>query len=189
MTPPTRGFVRTARAAVFLGLAFAAGLVVRGAFVPAVPQTLHISGDGADQLAEGLFVWRGPDRAADPAFADMQVIALRRWQNLDGLTDLRRLCGVACNGEAPVVLLRRPSLNGMTKVLFIDMGAHGAGSMLDRGEPIPEYLLSCIVQEIWLQWRDEGWKITKCDVQESVDVWRPRLWTPQPPWPGILRGL
>jgi len=170
-------------------LAFAAGVAVRGAFVPSVPLDLHISGDGADQLAEAIFDWPGPDRARDAAFAGMQVIALRRWQNLEGLTDLRRLCGAACNGEVPVVLLRRPSLNGMTKVLFIDMGAHGAGPMLDQAEVIPEYLLSCIAQEIALQRRDDHWKISKCDVQESVAVWRPRLWTPQPPSPGILRGL
>jgi hypothetical protein len=189
MTRRMRGFGRTARRLILLTLAFGFGMMVQRAVTPVVPDTVHISGDGAAQLAEQLFTWPGPSRARDPDFAATQVITVRRWQNLEGLTDLVRMCGAACDGSSGVVTIRRPSLNGRTQVILVNLGDHGAGEMLDAGAPIPEHLAACIVQAIEIARTDGQWKITKCDVQESVTVTRPRVWTPQPPSPGFLRDL
>lgn len=189
MTPPTRVFGRTARRLIPLALAFLAGAVAHRAVTPIQPHTVHISGDGAAQLAESLFTWPGPARVRDPQFATTQVITVRRWQNLEGLVDLVRLCGAACDGSAGVVTIRRPALNGLSQIILVNLSDHGAGEMLDEGAPLPEHITSCVVQAIEIARTDGQWKISKCDSRESVTVTRPRLWTPRPPSPGILRGL
>lgn len=181
MTPAMRGFVRTARALVLLALAFGAGFLTHHVLTPLSPKNVHISGDGADQIATAFFQWPGPDRAQMPEFAEFQVIALRRWQNFEGMTDLRRLCGSACDGSTPVVELRRPSLDGLTRVLLVDVAFFGAGPALDEGTAIEDHVLSCIAGFIRRVHQYAPPKITKCDVPEVRHAWRLRLRTPQPP--------
>ena len=82
MTRPTRGSARTARTVFLLALAVLAGAGVHRATTPMQPLTVHISGDGATQLADRLFTRPSPARADTPQFATTQVIAVRRWQNL-----------------------------------------------------------------------------------------------------------
>lgn len=189
MTRPMHGFGRTVRAALLLTLAFVTGAVAHRAVTPIAPETVHLSGDGAAQLAADLFVWPGPAQAADPASATTQVITARRWQNLEGLEDVARLCGVACDGRAGIVTIRRPSLNGLTQVILVDLGDHGAGEMLDEGAPIPEEIIGCVIQAIKIARTGGTWKITKCDVPDDVTITRPRFWTPSKPSSGFLRGL
>lgn len=189
MTPPTRVFGRTARRLIPLALAFLAGFGMHRAMTPIQPHTVHVSGDGAAQLAESLFTWPGPERARDPQFATTQVIAVRRWQNLEGLRDVARLCAAACDGSAGVVTIRRPALNGMTQLILVNLGDHGAGEMLDEAAPMPEHIVSCVVQAIEIARTDGRWRVSKCDVQESVTVTRPRLWSPEKPSSGPLSGL
>ncbi|WP_179378778.1 hypothetical protein [Jannaschia marina] len=182
------GYARTARTIFLVLLAFGAGMLWQRAVTP-VGQGVHLSGDGAAQVAEAYFVWPAPTHTREAEYAPTQVVLLRRWQNLEGLEWLARLCGRACAGQTGVVTIRRPAPNGETRVILVNLGAHGAGAMLDAGEPIPEHILSCIVQGIEIARTDGQWKITKCDVPESSRITRPRLWSPQPPAPGFLRGL
>lgn len=189
MTPRTRVFGRTARRLIPLALAFLAGFGAHGAVTPIQPHTVHLSGDGAAQLAESLFTWPGPDRARDPRFATTQVITVRRWQNLEGLTEVVRLCGAACDGSAGVVTIRRPALNGLMQLILVNLGDHGAGQMLDEGAPIADDIISCAVQAIETARTGGSWNVTQCDVQHSVTVTRPRLWSPEAPSPGNLRAF
>ena len=197
MTRPTPGSVSTVstrymalvRRLIVLTLFFVAGATAHKAMTPIQPDTVHLSGDGAEQLAASLFTWPGPMRARDPAFATTQVIAVRRWQNLEGLTQVARLCAAACDGRAGVVTIRRPALNGLTRLILVNLGDHGAGEMIDAAVPIPDHIVACVVQAIEIARTDGRWNITKCDVQGSVMVTRPRLWTPIAPSPGMLGGL
>ncbi|SDY73625.1 hypothetical protein SAMN05444004_1035 [Jannaschia faecimaris] len=180
MTRRTRGFAKTVKRLILLILAFAAGAATHRAITPISPHDVHVSGDGAAQLAEALFTWPGPERAGDAAIATTQVITVRRWQNLEGLTDIARLCGVACDGRAGVVILRRPSLNGLTRVVLVNLGNYGAGEMLDAGQPMPDQIVACVVQGIETARNDGRVNVTECDVPEHVTLLRPRLWTPRP---------
>lgn len=176
----------TARTALLCALAFAAGVLTHRAFTPIRPFDVHISGDGAAQIAAEVFTLPGPERARDPDHAAMQVIAFRRWQNVESMTGLMATCGAACDGTIPVVVLRRPSLDGLTKVLFIDLGAHGAGPALDAGEPMNETLVLCLTGLIQRHLHDLSANVTKCDLQEETEALRPRLRTPGGEF---LRGL
>lgn len=189
MTPRTRVFGRTARRLIPLALAFWAGFGAHGAVTPIQPHTVHLSGDGAAQLAQRLFTWPGPQASRDPRYATTQVIAVRRWQNLEGLADVARLCGAACDGSAGVVKIRRPALNGMTQLILVNLGDHGAGEMLDQGVRVPDHIVSCVVQAIEIARTGGSWNVTQCDVQHSATVTRPRLWSPEKPSSGVLSGL
>lgn len=189
MTRQTRVFGRTARRLIPLALAFLAGFGAHRAVTPIEPHTVHLSGDGAAQLTARLFTWPGPARARDPQVATTQVIAVRRWQNLEGLRDVMRLCAAACDGSAGIVTIRRPALNGMTQLILVNLGDHGAGEALDQGAPMPDHIVSCVVQAIEIARTEGRWRVSKCDVQESVTVTRPRLWSPEEPASGPLRNL
>lgn len=110
---------------VLCALAVVAGALAWRGFLPVTPHDVHVSGDGAAQIAAAVVDDDGPLRAADPARAALEVVTFRRWQNVETVTRPMAACGSACDGTTPVVLLRRPSLDGLTKVLFIDLGVQG----------------------------------------------------------------
>ena len=181
MIPRTRGSGRTARRLLLLAAGFAAGLAAQRAVTPVRPDDVHLSGDGSAQLAEQLFEWPGPPRAADPATAATQVVTLRRWQNLEGLPDLARLCGAACDGRAGVVTILRPSPGGMTRIVLVDLGDHGAGEQLDGGAPMTAPVVACALRSIDRarlgRPADDG---AECPEQTHARILRPRLRRPQP---------
>ena len=134
--------MRTARiAAVLLAFVLAAiawGSRDRGG------EGLHVSGDGADDLAVRL----GSTLAATAEAAATEVVLLRRWQNLDHAPALRRLCRGACAPGTAAVAIRQPSPSGLRRVLLIDVGALGAGPSLDRGEGLPDAVVDCLTQGV-----------------------------------------
>ena len=127
-----------------LALALGAVLLAVRTLTPAKPMDAHVSGDGADALAVALFA--GPDapgRAATAAEAALEVVALRRWQNLEALPDLRRLCGPACDGGAGVVSIMRPMPRGLVRTVILDLSAFGGGAALDAGEALDAAVAAC----------------------------------------------
>ena len=88
---------------------------------------VSVIGDGAPAVANLL---------AD-AGASGEVVLLRRWQSLEHVPDLRRLCRRACDGAAPIVALRQPTWDGLRRVTVVDVGALGGGAALDAGKPLP----------------------------------------------------
>lgn len=173
----------TGRVALVCALAIGAGVLGWRGFTPVAPFDVHISGDGSAQITGAIFGPGDLPRADDPATAALEVVTFRRWQNIETMTDLMRVCGAACDGSAPVVVLRRPSLNGLTKVLFIDLGAQRGGPALDAGEPMEEITLNCVGRLIsrHLHPRRTIDSRVGCapDDRERI-VLRPRLWTPRP---------
>ncbi|UWQ22255.1 hypothetical protein [Jannaschia sp. W003] len=99
---------------------------------------VHVSGDGAPALAALS--------TAPAGTAAVELVLLRRWQNLEALPALRRLCRAACDGTAPVVRLRQPSPRGLRTVVLVDVGALGAGVALDRGAPLPAPVARCLAR-------------------------------------------
>ena len=169
-----------ARGALIGLLAFAAGWLSHQAVTPIAPFDVHVSGDGSAQIADALFARTGPVRAFAAEDAGLQVVSFRRWQNIETLTSLISACGGACDGAAPVVRLRRPSLNGMTEVLFIDLSAYGAGDALDAGRPMDEGTVDCIAERIARVRYELSTADSKCAVPGLVEITRPRFWTPRP---------
>ncbi|MEM7644282.1 MAG: hypothetical protein AAF366_17410 [Pseudomonadota bacterium] len=164
------------RGAFALVLAAAMGWAGHGLVTPVHPRQVHVSGDGAAPVGLALSLPRAPSVAS----AELEVVLIRRWQNLEALPDLRRLCRAACDGGADVVRLRRPALNGQTDVLIVDVSAFGAAPALDAGAPIPEDVVGCLgilTTRVWGQTLG----ITKCDLPEIRTVWRPRLLRPRAP--------
>ncbi len=171
---------RTAlRQTVLCTLAFAAGALAHRAITPVTPLDVHISGDGAAQIARAVFTWPGPARAADPGTAAMEVVAFRRWQNVETMSDLMAVCGSACDDAAPVILLRRPSPAGLTKVLFIDLGALGAGRALDGGVPMDGATVACIAALIDRHLDDRAQADPTCGTLPEIEAFRPRLRWPR----------
>ncbi|WP_281826108.1 hypothetical protein [Jannaschia rubra] len=164
--------MRTARAAALLAAAVVIGGLVRHAVGPVAPITVHVSGDGAVQVAAQVFDGADHVRTDDPHRATVQIVTFRRWQNLEGLSDVMALCGRACDGGADVVVLRRPAINGATRIVLIDLGAMGGGAALDVGRPLPPATLDCAMRAI------EG--AGSCDGISRKAAWRPRLWSPKP---------
>lgn len=106
------------------------------------PQTVtrpSVIGDGAPDIAAAL---------AERTVPAHEVAVLRRWQSLDHMADLRRLCRDACDGTAPVVALRQPTWDGLRRVLIVDVGALGGGAALDGGHPLPPTVLDRVVAVI-----------------------------------------
>ena len=103
---------------------------------------LHVSGDGARQVTRWLAAEGVPQVAAEAA--RVEVVLLRRWQNLQSLPALHRLCGGACDDGDAVVALRQPTPRGLRRVLLIDLSGTEAAAALDRGAAIPAATLACL---------------------------------------------
>lgn len=166
------------RRTLLCALAFAAGTLAHRAITPIAPLDVHISGDGAAQVGAAVFTWPGPSRAADPARAAMEVVTFRRWQNVEAMTGLMAVCGAPCDGRAPVVLLRRPSLGGLTRVRFVDLSALGAGPALDRGAPMDAATIACVAALIDRHLHDRARTGTPCQQVQRIEAIRPRLLVP-----------
>jgi hypothetical protein len=151
---------RASVAVALLILALLAALSVR----PRAPATVHLSGDGAGDVRPLL----GAPLAADPSGAALEVVLLRRWQNLEALPALRRLCRGACDGRAAAVLIRRPGLRGRRQTLLVDVGRLGAGPPLDRAEAMPGAAAACVAALI-----DAGAPGPGCPGAGLRTVWRP----------------
>ena len=133
------------------------------------PGGLHLSGDGAADLRAAL----GPaTRLAEaPETARMEVVLLRRWDNMANLGRLAALCRDACDGTHDAVLIRQPARQGMRQVLLLDVGAMGAGAALDGGRGLPPETGACLAQPLdWLM-RDDVPLDTLCG-RGIARVWR-----------------
>ena len=110
----------------------AAALLLR----PAGPDAYHVSGDGAAAVTAALSRLGAP-LATEAGAAGTEVVLLRRWQSLDHLPGIKRLCRAACDGRAPLVDIAVPGWAGWRRIRLIDLGAYGGGGALDRGDPLP----------------------------------------------------
>ena len=103
---------------------------------------LHVSGDGARQVTPWLAAEGVPQVAAEAA--RVEVVLLRRWQNLESLPALHALCGGACGDGDAVVALRQPRPGGLRRILLVDLSGTRAAAALDRGAPMPVATLACL---------------------------------------------
>ena len=133
------------------------------------PGGLHVSGDGAPGLRAAL----GPATrlTETPETARMEVVLLRRWDNMAGLGQLATLCRDACDGTHDAVLIRQPSRQGMRQILFLDVGAMGAGDALDGGGGLPPRTRDCLAQPLDWFMRDDVALDTMCG-RGIARVWR-----------------
>ena len=171
--------MRRLRLSLALAAAFAAGIVLRGAFVMDPAMRLHLSGDGRDAVAAAFFPGSSAGHAETPEVADVQVILLRRWQNLEGLPALARLCGRPCAARPAAGRLDRPSLNGLTRVVILDLSAFGLGAALDEGRLPEAPTLYCVVNHIAREARALPRPAGKCLEGPTAVALRPRLWSPR----------
>ncbi|KIT14212.1 hypothetical protein [Jannaschia aquimarina] len=168
------------RAIILLVLGAVFGWILRGAFVPASPGRLHLSGDGRDAIAAVFFNKTGAWNSADPETADVQVVLLRRWQNLEALPRFGRLCGRVCAERPAAVRIDRPSLNGLTRILIVDLSAFGLGPALDSDASLPGDPLSCLIGLIDRERFAMPPPVLKCEVVDAERIVRPRPWSPRP---------
>ena len=121
--------------ALALALAFLAG--VRR---PADPM-LTIAGDGAPAVtaAHG-------GRAGGEAVASLEVVLLRRLENLRHLPEARTLCRDRCGEAATVFLTPHPS--GLRKTLVLHLAAFDGATVIDSGAPLPGGIATCIAETI-----------------------------------------
>ena len=121
-----------------------------------------VAGDGAPAVAaalDGAALDRG-------GAAARRLVLLRRWQSLDHLPAMRRLCRGACGDGGPAAVeLRIPALAGRRLVTLVNLAALGAGPALDRGDPPPEPALGCLREIV------AGAAETLCGTTRTV-AWR-----------------
>ncbi|CUH36166.1 hypothetical protein JSE7799_01185 [Jannaschia seosinensis] len=168
--------MRRVRLVILFAFVLGSGALSVRAFTPVVPTNLHVSGDGAAHLASAIFTRPASlPRAPRAEGAGMQVVALRRWQNLDGLSDLRALCGLACDGGAGVVSIAHISPRGLTRVVILDLSAFGGGAALDAGRPLDPDVADCVADVVQSEMPGPSRGVSRCDPPDIRRVWRPRL--------------
>ncbi|MGB3554106.1 MAG: hypothetical protein WBA25_05635 [Jannaschia sp.] len=128
----------TARVAAAL-----AGLVLLAALayvllVPRGPLTLHVSGDGAGPL-RATFA-KVPE--APPGVARVEVVLLRRMENLRHVPEAQAMCAGRCDAAATVFVHLDPGR--VRKTLIVDLGRLGGGDALDTGAPLPPAIQACL---------------------------------------------
>ncbi|GIT91183.1 hypothetical protein JANAI62_16380 [Jannaschia pagri] len=116
------------------------GVVSAWLLVPWKTPSLRISGDGAPGVEAAM-----PGQI-DVSVGDLDVVLLRRAENLRHMEDVARLCRGRCDAALTSLYELRPG--GGRKILVFDLAQIGGAQALDRGAPLPDPIAACLADRI-----------------------------------------
>lgn len=109
--------------------------------VPSGQGRLDVVGDGAPDVRARL---DGGNAADLPR--DVDVVLLRRMENLRHVPDVARLCRDRCTAALTSLYEVRPG--GGRKLLVVDLSAWDGIAAVDRGEGLPPAIADCVAGAI-----------------------------------------
>ncbi|WP_371156459.1 hypothetical protein [Jannaschia sp. 2305UL9-9] len=109
--------------------------------VPSGGGDLRVLGDGAPDVRAALQVHGPMERARD-----IDVVLLRRRENLRHVPEVGRLCRGRCT--AALTSLYEVGLGGGRKILVVDLSAWDGIDALDRGDGLPDDIAICVAEAV-----------------------------------------
>ncbi|MEM8824264.1 MAG: hypothetical protein AAGF30_11685 [Pseudomonadota bacterium] len=155
------------RAVRLFAVFIVAGVAVGSFALPRGATEMTILGDGRGAVQDAF------DRA-DPGLAGragrMDVVLLRRAENLRHLPDIARLCRRAC--VEAITVIREMHLGGLRRRIVVDLSQFPGAEVIDTGATLPGEVAECIVLAVQMEVADVfGAPVPDC-VPSHRRIWR-----------------